>query len=373
MNTSDMMSQLQLQVAPFTKSQNFNRQQEETYFLDDFSACGQPLMPTTSFWDEDVMDADYDSEAAIQCLDLMDILCNESPISLSEDLSEEEEEDEEIRLLCDAAAYTTYCNNPVSQFLVPRSRSPQIGNRAEPTKEEDNLIEEPTRVVRRFVTFRDEANNKDENISPAPSRSPMFMTMTPPPSIRRLPIFWSHSVHQEVSFMHSPVSVVAKTIENEFENTLSMLRKSAQTNMQAQEKVTAELASALSLLRFPNNIATSIFATTKHAGSESKTSAMPKKAEDVPSTAVVHTNNSMKEDLVRRWMRRASVAEGLQHIRQNIVMEVDEDIATICKAGSVDLIQKQRLSFKSARVRPTAASERVMMPRRRTIHVVMAE
>jgi hypothetical protein len=306
-----------LQRAPLTEIQNLNHEQEESYIRED--SCFQILMSSPSFWDGEAVDEDYDTDAAIQCLDLIDILCNESPINLSEDFSEDEEEDDEIRLLCEAAINTGDLNSPAShQFCVPRSRSPQIGNRPAPVKEQDILLEESPRVVRRLVNFWDTANK--ESISPAPSRSPVLMTMTPPPTVRRLPIDWSHR-----AFPPSPASV-ADTHEPVSENTVSMLRHSAQVNMQAQEKRTAELASSLSLLRLQHSISL-----------------------------------------------RAKIAERFQQKRPDIFMD-DEDLATICKVKAVASLQKKRASYKSTLSGPPVASEHMgrVVPRRQTIHAAIA-
>jgi hypothetical protein len=320
-------------------------------------------MSPPSFWDEEAFDEDYDTGAAIQCLDLIDIiLCNTSSIHLSEDFSEDEEEDEEIRLICEAAIYTGDFNSPAShQFFAPRSRSPQIGNRPAPVKEQDNLVEEPPRVVRRLVSFWDEAN-KENILSPAPSRSPVPMTMTPPPTVRRLPIDWSHCVHEDTSPPH-PAGVTANTHEQISENTVSMLRHSAQVNMQAQERRTAELASSLRLLGLQHSIS---ICTIEHASKSSETADA-----EVP----VATANANKDagDLTQRLMRRAEIAKGFQQKREDIFMN-EEDLATICKVTVMASPKKKRASYKSTLVGPAVASERMarVLPRRQTMHVAIA-
>jgi hypothetical protein len=347
-----------LQQSPFAEIQNLNHEPEESYIRED--SCFQILMSSPSFWDEEAVDEDYDTGAAIQCLDLIDILCNKSSINLSEDFSEDEEEDEEIRLICEAAIYTGDFNSPAShQFFAPRSRSPPIGNRPAPVKEQDNLVEEPPRVVRRLVSCWDEA--KKENIYSAPSRPPVLMTMTPPPTVRRLPIDWSHCLHEDTSPPY-PAGVTANTHEQISENTVSMLRHSAQVNMQAQETKTAELASSLSFLRLQHSIS---ICTIEHA------SKISEKADSEVPVATANANDDA--DLTQRLMRRAKIAKGFQQKREDIFIN-EEDLANICKVTAMASLKKKRASYKSTLVGPAVASERMarVMPRRQTVHVAIA-
>jgi len=324
---------------------SFNIHSDEEMIVEPIKMLVTPtglLRTCMSFWDDRVIDSDYDSNGDEEAVIGLSMLLSGGLESLAEVSSDtlleeefEDEEDEEIARLCGAVAEEPTFSEisfTFSSFSDDQREQYDI----------DTLVD-PPQIIRGHEQFLVHKGLLSP-ITKLEDYVEEHIIVPNPPALKRLPLFGL----EEDEYISLPSPTFANV-----EKPLSEMRA-----VRYEDKRTAELAAALSILRLAHNGS----AGMNPAETQVDPMSTPRSNRSENRSGIDCTRQEQEKEWkhITRWLRRASLHD----------FDLD---ATVLK--TTESLHKDTFSFfKKHHGLVTIAEDacKQLPPRRRTIHIAMA-